>query len=108
MPLQKPHPPVWIPGVVSPESVTFAARHGYPYVALAPPLDLISDIYDLYEKVAKEEGYTPTPENRGLRCTGGMWRTAMSELMRRVRISSGSWAPPSAWRPVTGSHRRDI
>ena len=65
MPLQKPHPPVWIPGVVSPESVTFAARHGYPYVALAPPLDLISDIYDLYEKVAKEEGYTPTEENRG-------------------------------------------
>ena len=30
MPLQKPHPPVWIPGVVSPESVIFAAWHGLP------------------------------------------------------------------------------
>jgi len=65
MPLQKPHPPIWIPGVVSPESVTFAARHGYPYVALAPPLDLISDIFDLYGRVAEEGGYTPTEEHRG-------------------------------------------
>ena len=65
MPLQKPHPPVWIPGVVSPESVVYAARHGYPYIALAPPLDLISEIYDLYDDVAHEEGYTPTDDNRG-------------------------------------------
>ena len=65
MPLQKPHPPIWIPGVVSPESVVYAAQHGYPYVALAPPLDLISEIYDLYDDVAREEGYTPTDENRG-------------------------------------------
>ena len=65
MPMQKPHPPIWIPGVVSPESVIWAARHRYPYVALAPPLDLISEIYDLYDKIAEEEGYTPTSENRG-------------------------------------------
>ena len=65
LPLQKPHPPVWIPGVVSPESVEFAARHGYPYIALAPPLDLIGDVYDLYNKIAEEEGYTPTEQNRG-------------------------------------------
>jgi len=65
MPLQKPHPPIWIPGVVSPESVTWAARHRYPYIALAPPLDLVSEIYELYDKVAAEEGYTPTSENRG-------------------------------------------
>lgn len=42
MPLQKPHPPIWIPGVASPESVIWAAKHQYPYVALAPPLDLPS------------------------------------------------------------------
>mgnify|MGYP001082639505 FL=1 len=65
LPLQKPHPPVWIPGVVSPESVEFAARHGYPYIALAPPLDLIGEVYDLYDRVAQEEGYTATEHNRG-------------------------------------------
>ena len=65
LPLQKPHPPVWIPGVVSPESVEFAARHGYPYIALAPPLDLIGEVYDLYDRVAQEEGYTANEHNRG-------------------------------------------
>ena len=65
MPLQKPHPPIWIPGVVSPESVIWAAKHRYPYVALAPPLDLISEIFDLYDQTAEEEGYTATSEHRG-------------------------------------------
>lgn len=64
-PLQKPHPPIWIPGVASPESVIWAARHYYPYVALAPPLDLVMGIYELYDAVAKEVGFTPTPEHRG-------------------------------------------
>jgi alkanesulfonate monooxygenase SsuD/methylene tetrahydromethanopterin reductase-like flavin-dependent oxidoreductase (luciferase family) len=65
MPLQKPHPPIWIPGVASPESVEWAAQHAYPYVALAPPLDLMEEIYDLYDKVAAQQGFTPTPEHRG-------------------------------------------
>ena len=65
MPLQKPHPPIWIRGVVSPESVIFAAKHRYPYVALAPPLDLISEVFDLYDQTAEEEGYTATTEHRG-------------------------------------------
>ena len=65
LPLQKPHPPVWIPGTTSPESVTYAARHGYTYIALAPPLDLAPEIFDLYESEAGEMGYTTTPENRG-------------------------------------------
>jgi alkanesulfonate monooxygenase SsuD/methylene tetrahydromethanopterin reductase-like flavin-dependent oxidoreductase (luciferase family) len=65
LPLQKPHPPIWIPGVASPESVEWAARHGYPYVALAPPLDLMEEIYDLYDRVAAEQGFTPTAAHRG-------------------------------------------
>ncbi len=65
LPLQKPHPPIWIPGVVSPESVRWAARHQYPYIALAPPLHLIEEIYDLYDEVAAQEGFTPTSEHRG-------------------------------------------
>jgi alkanesulfonate monooxygenase SsuD/methylene tetrahydromethanopterin reductase-like flavin-dependent oxidoreductase (luciferase family) len=65
VPMQKPHPPIWIPGVVSPESVAYAARHGYPYIALAPPLELAKEIYDLYADAAAEAGYTPTAQNRG-------------------------------------------
>ena len=64
-PLQKPHPPIWVPGVVSPESVRWAAEHRYPYVALAPPLNTVDEIYDLYDEVAAASGYTPTSEQRG-------------------------------------------
>ena len=65
LPLQKPHPPIWIPGVASPESVTYAAQHSYPYVALAPPLDLAEEIFDLYDSTAQEAGYTAIADNRG-------------------------------------------
>ena len=64
MPMQKPHPPIWIPGVASSESVIWAAKHKYPYVALAPPLNLLRDIYDLYDETAAADGRTPTDEHR--------------------------------------------
>jgi alkanesulfonate monooxygenase SsuD/methylene tetrahydromethanopterin reductase-like flavin-dependent oxidoreductase (luciferase family) len=64
-PLQQPHPPIWIPGVASPESVRWAAEHRYPYVALAPALDLLEEIHGLYDEVAAAAGFTPTAEHRG-------------------------------------------
>jgi alkanesulfonate monooxygenase SsuD/methylene tetrahydromethanopterin reductase-like flavin-dependent oxidoreductase (luciferase family) len=51
--------------VASPESVRWAAEHRYPYIALAPPLDLIEEIYELYDNVATAQGFTATPEHRG-------------------------------------------
>ena len=39
LPLQKPHPPVMVPGTVSPETVAWAAKHRYPYVVLGSSLD---------------------------------------------------------------------
>jgi len=65
MPLQKPHPPIWIPGVASMESVAWAARHQYPYIALAPPVNLLAGIYAYYDEVAAAEGFTPTSDHRG-------------------------------------------
>ena len=65
MPLQKPHPPIWIPGVASPESVVWAAKHKYPYVALAPPISLIEGIFELYNDTAAKDGWTPTSDHRG-------------------------------------------
>src|SRR5271170_2527531 len=38
LPLQKPHPPFWIPGLVSPDTAFWCARKRYPYVALATRL----------------------------------------------------------------------
>ena len=65
IPLQKPHPPIWIPGVSSPESIVYAAKKGYTYVALTPPVALAGEIFDLYDDAAEQEGFSATPENRG-------------------------------------------
>ena len=65
LPLQKPHPPIWIPGVVSPETVVWCAQHRYPYVALATFLEPTIEMLNLYADVAAQEGYQAGPENFG-------------------------------------------
>ena len=65
LPLQKPHPPIWIPGVSSAETVTWCAKHRYPYVALATFLEPTVEILNLYANVAAQEGYQAGPENFG-------------------------------------------
>ena len=65
LPLQKPHPPIWIPGTASPETIVWAAQHGYPYIALAPPIDLAEDVFELYDNTAKEAGHEPNADKRG-------------------------------------------
>ena len=68
LPMQKPHPPIWIPGGTSPETVVYAARHRYPYVCLGTPLNLVPGIRELYRDTAAEEGYISTPDNIGYVC----------------------------------------
>jgi alkanesulfonate monooxygenase SsuD/methylene tetrahydromethanopterin reductase-like flavin-dependent oxidoreductase (luciferase family) len=38
LPFQKPHPPMWIPGTLSPKTVQWCASHRYPYIGLGTPL----------------------------------------------------------------------
>ncbi|HEX5325957.1 MAG TPA: LLM class flavin-dependent oxidoreductase [Acetobacteraceae bacterium] len=65
VPLQKPYPRVWIPGVLSKETVIWAAKKRYPYVALNTAIDATKTIWDLYSNSAAEAGYTAGPENFG-------------------------------------------
>src|SRR5229473_1258789 len=65
VPLQKPHPRIWIPGVLSKETIIWAARQRYPYIALSTAIDATKKIWELYDSVAAEAGYTSGPENRG-------------------------------------------
>src|SRR6516165_3796034 len=62
-PLQQPHPPVWIPGVGSPETLEWCARHHYPYIYLETDPDVTVSMTDLYNKAAAEIGYEPGPQN---------------------------------------------
>ena len=65
LPVQKPYPQMWIPGLVSQETVIWCARHRYPYLALATFLDPTLEMVKLYRDTAAEEGYESGPENFG-------------------------------------------
>src|SRR5215213_3644273 len=66
VPLQKPHPRIWIPGVISTETIVWAAQHGYPYIALNTPIDRTNRIWDIYDTAAREAGFAPGPDYHGL------------------------------------------
>ncbi len=65
LPLQRPHPRVWVPGIASRETVVWAARHRYPYVCLNTTVEDTIKVWKLYAQVAEEVGFQPGPEHRG-------------------------------------------
>ena len=64
-PYQQPHPPIWIPGVMSRNTVAWAAKHRYPYVMLATELEPTKKSFDYYHEVAREEGYEAGTQHTG-------------------------------------------
>ena len=65
VPLQKPYPRVWIPGVLSKETIIWTAKQRYPYICLNTSIEATKAIWKTYDEAAEEVGYTPGPENRG-------------------------------------------
>ncbi len=65
VPLQKPYPRVWIPGVLSKETIIWTAQQRYPYICLNTSIEATKAIWETYDAAANEVGYTPGPENRG-------------------------------------------
>ena len=65
LPLQKPHPPIWVPGTASPETARWAGQKGYTYVPFLVPLAVAKELFDYYREGAREAGYEPGPENFG-------------------------------------------
>jgi alkanesulfonate monooxygenase SsuD/methylene tetrahydromethanopterin reductase-like flavin-dependent oxidoreductase (luciferase family) len=67
-PFVKPYqkkPQIWVPGVISPETVIWAAEHKYPYTALATVPEETAKMWDLYTETAARCGYQAGPENFG-------------------------------------------
>jgi len=65
LPYQKPHPPMMIPGVLSPETILWCAEKNYPYLGLGTALGPTTDMWDMYADKAAEYGYQAGPENFG-------------------------------------------
>jgi alkanesulfonate monooxygenase SsuD/methylene tetrahydromethanopterin reductase-like flavin-dependent oxidoreductase (luciferase family) len=70
LPLQKPHPPIMVPGTASPETVVWAAQHRYPYIVLGSFLEQTQELIQIYHETAEAEGYEMQPEHIGylIRC----------------------------------------
>jgi alkanesulfonate monooxygenase SsuD/methylene tetrahydromethanopterin reductase-like flavin-dependent oxidoreductase (luciferase family) len=66
-PWQRPHPPIWIPGSGSMETIRWVAERRYPFVAIPfSPLAVMKEHYDvLREYAAAEVGYEVPPSQLG-------------------------------------------
>ena len=64
-PYQKPHPPIWLPGVISTNSLMWAAKNRYPYIMLATALEPTQQSFQLYIDTAAELGYEAGTQNLG-------------------------------------------
>ena len=65
-PLQQPHPPIYIPGAGSTETMKFCAERRYTYMSVYAPTRVVRMWFDGYRKAAAELGYVPDPERIAL------------------------------------------
>ena len=73
-PYQKPHPPIWLPGVVSRDSLMWAAEKRIPYIMLATEMDPTKQAFQLYHDTAAEHGYESGPQHLGY-----LWKVHVDE-----------------------------
>jgi alkanesulfonate monooxygenase SsuD/methylene tetrahydromethanopterin reductase-like flavin-dependent oxidoreductase (luciferase family) len=65
-PLQQPHPPVYIPGAGSTETMRFVAERRYTYMSVYAPSRVVRRWFDGYRQAASDLGYVPDPEKIAL------------------------------------------
>jgi alkanesulfonate monooxygenase SsuD/methylene tetrahydromethanopterin reductase-like flavin-dependent oxidoreductase (luciferase family) len=66
-PYQKPHPPIWVPGFGSKETIEWCAHpdRKYPYLAVYMPDTLVKMYFDMYHEAARGFGYEVSPYQLG-------------------------------------------
>ncbi len=65
-PLQEPHPPIWIPGAGSLETIEFVAQRHYAYMGIPYfHIDVFRKVFDQFRTACAREGYTAAPEQMG-------------------------------------------
>jgi alkanesulfonate monooxygenase SsuD/methylene tetrahydromethanopterin reductase-like flavin-dependent oxidoreductase (luciferase family) len=65
-PLQEPHPPIWIPGAGSLETIEFVAQRGYAYMGIPYfHIDTFRRVFGLFREACDKAGYKARPEQMG-------------------------------------------
>ncbi len=116
MPLQKPHPRIWVPGVISRETIVWTAQQRYPYIALNPTMDDAARIWDIYDQTAETVGYKGGPEYRGylIRCHVQEDSKKAKENARQfmwmqgefLGLGANQWQTPSGYSSPSGRRQR--
>ena len=65
LPYQKPMPRQMACGLISKNTMEWAARHRYPYTMLATEIHATKAAFDFYDSIAREEGYEAGSQHRG-------------------------------------------
>jgi len=106
LPMQKPHPPIWIPGLISPDTVSLCAKKRFPYIALATKLEPTTEMWNLYTDAAAREGYTGG--SRKLRLSAaGLCQRQFSSAPRNLENDFSTAARSHTSRVPNGCSRRD-
>jgi alkanesulfonate monooxygenase SsuD/methylene tetrahydromethanopterin reductase-like flavin-dependent oxidoreductase (luciferase family) len=61
-PIQTPHPPVYIPGAGSTETMKFCAAHRYTYMSVYAPARIVRRWFDGYRQAEADLGRAADPE----------------------------------------------
>jgi alkanesulfonate monooxygenase SsuD/methylene tetrahydromethanopterin reductase-like flavin-dependent oxidoreductase (luciferase family) len=61
-PLQQPHPPIYIPGAGSTETMKFCAERRYTYMSVYAPTTIVRRWFDGYRQAAADLGYVADPD----------------------------------------------
>ncbi len=65
-PLQQPHPPIWIPGVGSKETIELVAQRRYSYMGVPYfHFQVFERVFSQFREACERAGYTPRPEQMG-------------------------------------------
>jgi alkanesulfonate monooxygenase SsuD/methylene tetrahydromethanopterin reductase-like flavin-dependent oxidoreductase (luciferase family) len=97
-PMQDPHPPIYIPGAGSTETMRFCAEKRYTYMSVYAPTPVVKRWFDGYRSAANELGYDPHLRGRDRRAGPRRGPPA-----HRVALPQGAQAGPRA-RDAAGLH----
>jgi alkanesulfonate monooxygenase SsuD/methylene tetrahydromethanopterin reductase-like flavin-dependent oxidoreductase (luciferase family) len=68
-PIQQPHPPVWIPGAGSKETIELVAQKRFSYMGIPYfHMDFFQRNFDMFRDACERNGYTADPEQLGWLC----------------------------------------
>ena len=66
LPIQKPHPPIWIPGAGSLETLDFVAQRRYSYMGIPYfHIDTFRRMFGLFREACEKAGYKADPGQMG-------------------------------------------